>query len=300
MDYIIAVPLDENLASFIGKKSSEDGIVFYNRKVDNDVIVALGPTNNEDKLYHSMAESMLFANQIIISTQRVDKLLGEAIVAASLLDKRVLLTADNDISALLAGNIIKDFDVCQKDVLFDRILLKKPEPNNGTTRIDLDHGFDVKGVGIVVLGIVTSGTVKVHDALYHSSGKQVTVKSIQSQDVDIESAGTNVRVGLCLKGIESSEIGKGDILYARPFKQTKRLSVKIKQSNLAKEQVFEGSRYLLVSGFSYSNVKVDKVEGGLATLSLERQLSVLEGDSFLLIRDKSPRIFASGTVETAS
>jgi selenocysteine-specific translation elongation factor len=296
MNYIISVPLNETLASFIGKKGSENSIVFYNRKVDDNVIVALAPSSNEDKFYYGMAESMLLSSQIVISTQSVDKQLGEVLIAASLLDKHTIITNENDIKNLLAGNILKDFEISSREELLDKILKHRHVKEGGATRIDIDHGFSVKGVGTVALGIVLSGTVKVHDALFHSSGKQVTVKSIQSQDVDIESAGVNTRVGLSLKGVEAADISKGDIIYTKSVAPTKRITVKMRKSNLVNETIAEGGRYMFVSNFSYSNVKVENA-GETAVLSLERPITLMDGDKFLLIREKSPRIFASGVVE---
>jgi Selenocysteine-specific translation elongation factor len=58
---------------------------------------------------------------------------------------------------------------------------------NKEEHVDLDKAFVVKGVGSVVLGIVSKGSVAVHDTLYASSGKQA-FRSIQSQDKDIELA----------------------------------------------------------------------------------------------------------------
>lgn len=296
MDYLISVPVSTNLAAFIGKKGSEDSLIFYNRKLNDDVIVALAPSNTEEKFYYGTAEAMLLSNQIIISTESVNKQLGEVIVAASLLDKPILITDENDIKTFLAGNILKKFEFSSKEELLEKIVKNKPEPRKSETRIDLDHGFNVKGVGVVVLGIVVSGTVKVHDALFHSSGKQISVRSIQSQDVDVTQAGVNTRVGLSLKGIEAEDISKGDILYTKAVTPTKKITVKIKNSPLAKEQIEESKRYTFVSNFSYAIAKVDQV-GDSTILSLERPLALLEGDQFLLIRENSPRIFASGVIE---
>src|SRR5271155_445634 len=109
MHYIISVPLNENIASFIGKKGSEESLVFYNRKIDDHVIVALYPSNDETKQHYAIAESMLLASQIAISTASIDKLFGEIIVAASLLQRRVILLDENDVSKILANGILKDY-----------------------------------------------------------------------------------------------------------------------------------------------------------------------------------------------
>jgi hypothetical protein len=41
---------------------------------------------------------------------------------------------------------------------------------------------------------------------------------------------------------------------------------------------------------------IDEVDGQNAKMSFENPISVLQGDGFMLIREQSPRIFASGKV----
>ena len=298
MNYIVSVPFDEKLAEFIGKKSSEDGLVFYNRKIDNDVIVAVMPANREDKVYYSIAESMLIAAQIIISTASVDRQLGEAVVAASLLDRRIIITNDSDISKMVGG-VIKDFMICGKDEVLSRIV-EYGKGREGSTRIDIDKAFPVKGIGTVLLGIVTRGTVKVHDTLYHSSGKQVMIKSIQSQDVDVEEAGYGTRVGLAVKGLEHDEVEKGDLLTVGQCNKANAITASLKLSAFAGERVEAGKRYVFVSNFSRTSCRIDDASSGRAMIAFEKPVPIAAGDEFMLVREESPRIFAAGTVSSVS
>ena len=294
MNYVVSVPVNENLASFIGKKGSDEGIAFFNRKLGADVIVAVMPVNKEDKMYYSMAETMLIAGQMAISTESVDKLLGEVIVAASLLEKHVIILDDNDVSKI-TNNMFRDAEICGKAELLDRIVSRK-EQHGGEVRIDIDKAFPVKGIGTVVLGVVTRGVVKVHDSLYHSSGKQITIKSIQSQDVDVIEAGYGTRVGLAIKGLEYDQIGRGDLFLPLKFQKAMAVDATIKVSSFANEKMEAGSRYVFVSNFSYTVCKMERIDSNIARISLEKPLSVLEGDSFMLVKEKSPRIFASGKI----
>ena len=298
MNYLVSVPVNENVASFIGKKGSDEGITFFNRKMDADVIVAIMPYTREERLYQSLAETMLISGQIVISTETVDKFLGEIIVAASLLEKRSIVLNENDVSRMVNG-LLKDYEVCGREELLEKIVAHK-EQHDGDLRIDVDKAFPVKGIGTVVLGVVTRGKVKVHDNLYHSSGKQVMIKSIQSQDVDVQEAGYGTRVGLAVKGIEYEEIDKGDLLTSKQFQKAKGMTATLKTSSFANEKVEAGKRYMLVSNFSHVIAKVDEVDGQNAKISFEKPIAILQGDSFMLIRYQSPRIFASGKASTIS
>lgn len=298
MNYIVAVPLNRKIAEFIGKKGSENGITFYNRKIDNNVVVALVPTNIEEK-FHGFAESMLIADQIVISTEQVDKGLGEALVCASLLDKRTIVLNENDISNLLTGISIKELEFSSKEELLNKITSRKNGTEGLPVRVDIDHAFPVKGIGTVALGIVTKGVVNVHDLLSTSYGKQVSVKSIQSQDVDIEAAGPGTRVGLALKGIDPAEINKGEILSTKAVGMARKVVSRLKFSSFAKEELSESKSYLFASGFSHADAKL-KNEDGKYTIELMKPVPIEKGDRFLLIRERSPRAFASGTAEEVS
>ena len=77
-------------------------------------------------------------------------------------------------------------------------------PKNSTL-IYIDRAFNVKGVGLVVLGFVLSGKVSIHDKLRMipgTPGKFAEVKGIQVNDEDQESTERGIRVGLSLKGVE--------------------------------------------------------------------------------------------------
>jgi selenocysteine-specific translation elongation factor len=85
---------------------------------------------------------------------------------------------------------------------------RKDFPAKGTL-IYIDRVFTVKGVGTVALGFVVSGRVSVHDQLRPIPGPpelRADVKGIQVNDVNFDSAGRGVRVGLSIRGVEPKEI----------------------------------------------------------------------------------------------
>ncbi len=296
-NYVVSVPLDKQLAELIGKKGSENSITFYNRTYQGDVIVALVPTSIEEKFY-AVAESMLMSDQIVLSTASVDKQFGEIAIACGLLKKRVVLTDDNNVDRLVKESGIEDCVVSGRGSVLDKIIEKKHIEQNTKKwyRIDVDKSFDVKGIGTVVLGIVTKGSVSVHDVLAHRSGKKATVRSIQSQDKDFETVPVYTRVGLGLKGIESDDIKKGDLLTRESVAATDSISAELIKSKIAREDIEAGKIYGFVSNFSYTNATMSSIEDSKAIMRLEKPLQIEKGDQFLLIRKEQPRIFASGRV----
>ena len=294
MNYVVAMPLDVKLAEFLGKRGSENSITYYNRKAGNDVVVFLAPTAIDEKFY-AVAEALTVADQVVMSTATVDRLFGELLVACSLLGKHVIFTRDNGIDALLSSAKVADFEFSEKEELLLKIAAKRPGATEQATRVDIDKAFNVRGIGRVVLGIVTKGTVRVHDELYHGAEK-VTVRSIQSQDEDVQEAAPGTRVGLALKGADTDEIDKGDILTKESSQKVSRISASLEMSAIGKEQIAAGNSYALVSNFSVSRATVESVSAGACSFRLEKVLALQAGDEFLLLREQAPRIFAKGRV----
>ena len=85
----------------------------------------------------------------------------------------------------------------------------------------VDHAFNVKGVGVVVLGIVVYGTVEKHATLnVLPAAKTAQVRSIQKHDDEFDTASEGDRVGLALKNIEVEDLDRGTILTNDPSIKT--------------------------------------------------------------------------------
>jgi len=291
---VVALPNDEELAGELGKKGTTNSIFFFNKKIRGIAITVLFPSNVEEKFY-AVAQSILLSNVVVLSSKNINVLFGESLIACSLLGKKVLITSDNDTSNLVRGLGI-EYKVVEKERLEEEILSSAPSAEKDSeTRIDLDHAFPVTGVGDVVLGIVTKGSVAKHASLFHNSGKQVTVRSIQMQDEDVESAEKGARVGLALKGISYKDVEKGDVLASRQIKPRQKIVCSISFSSLAKEIPSFPFRCFFVHNFSYANCTVNK-QGESFEINFEKGIPIENGDSFLLVRSELPRIFAKGTV----
>ncbi len=299
MNHIISVLLDSTIAGAIGKKGSENSITYYNGTYNGEHISMLTPTSMEDKVY-AAAESILLSEQVVIGTQNVDRFFGEAVLACSLLDKRLIITNDSDVSDLLKGIELKDAVFVERDDVLNNILSYTKEPRPGECRVDIDKAFNVKGIGPVALGIVTRGTIKVHDKIFLPSGKEVMIKSIQSNDVDATSANVNTRVGLAIKGVPADEISKGDVLSKERIMPASDIHIDIRQIKIGSEPIKPGNSYSIVSGFSYTNAAIVSVEGKTVHLKADRPVPLEIGDGMMLIRGRAPRIFAYGKVVSTS
>ena len=123
-------------------------------------------------------------------------------------------------------------------------------PSRGAL-IYIDRAFTVKGVGTVALGFVLSGTVKVHDQLRPvpgPSGLRADLKGIQVNDVDFDSAGRGVRVGLSLRGVEPSDLERSHWLDDGSFALSDTLELELSKSPFYKPTVADRDLHLQLPG----------------------------------------------------
>jgi selenocysteine-specific translation elongation factor len=291
---VVAILNDQELAGYIGKKGSSNGVAFYNRKAPEATITALAPTDFEGKPY-AVAQAMLMADIIVVSTKNVDSAFGESIVGGTLLGKEILLTDENDVAKIVSNLDAKAVRTVGREELLRSIEGYDKSVDMKGIRVVIDRAFPVKGIGTVLLGIVRSGVLKKHGILFNSSGKGISVRSLQAQDVDIDSADPGTRVGISVKGVESDDIDKGEVLSDTPVKRVAEIRAEVTISPAVKGVSLDSGDFTLVSDFSATAAKIKGVQGQY-TITLEKPLPVCGGDAFLLVRRSKPRIFAVGKV----
>ena len=295
MNRIIAVPIDRELGPLIGKKGSETSINFYNRKTEDGIIVAIAPSDPAGKFY-ALPNTLILAEQIVIDTSSIDAFFGEVLIASSLLGKKIIFTKDSEIGAIIKGLSLPDHAFVDRETLLQTIEAHPSGSNEGTVKVEIDRCFNVKGVGTVLLGVVTRGTLKKHDKLL-KPGKEVVVRSIQCQDEEVESAGLGSRVGIAAKGISEEDAGKGDVLSTTLIPGRLALNIKVKVSRAANEHIAMGNQYQIFTGFNSCSCVVEKMDGENMSLKLDKELQLEKGDMVMLGRTKQPRLFAAGRVE---
>ncbi len=163
----------------------------------------------------------------------------------------------------------------------------------------VDRAFSVKGVGTVALGFVLSGKISVHDQLRPVPGpkdSRVDVKSIQVSDVDQETVGRGVRVGLSLRGIEASELQSSHWLDDGSFSVSNRLKLQVQRTPFYKQEVVSRDLHVQVSGETIP-ARLSSVDGGLVEAALPWEVPVWDGlrVAVLDLNGKSLRV-AAGAV----
>ncbi len=223
----VAVLGSPGYAKGIGKKSTASDITFYDVKVGDTTVSLVEPSSYPEKLA-SLFYSVSLADMAIVVVDEIGAGFGETVVMLEcagvkngFIIPRNYITPDQ-IASSVKGSSLASFGIRQDDPLKLRQELvelaasrgsAEPQVNGDVGSVAVDHFFDVRGVGTVVLGCVADGLVRRHDSVrVLPSGKEAEVRSIQKHDDDYESAVKGDRVGLALKGVSVEDLDRGTVI----------------------------------------------------------------------------------------
>ena len=168
------------------------------------------------------------------------------------------------------------------------------EKNNGSVAID--HFFNVRGVGTVILGTVVSGSIRKHDdAILLPLNKKIHIRSIQKHDDDFDVANEGDRVGIALKNVEVDEIKRGYVLTTEDLMMSKKIKIELDINKYWKNELKEGMILHLGHWMQFMPAKVESIDEKI-TLSLEKPIIYKKNSKFFLahLDSKIPRIAGKG------
>ena len=177
--------------------------------------------------------------------------------------------------------------------LMDEIQAVLEANANAPLVLPVDQHFNVKGIGLVAIGYVQSGRVKVHDeVLLLPADGTGNAKSLQVMDDDVEVASAGDRVGLALRNAKEDHL-TGSTIIVHPPVEDKRANVSIP---LAVEQHTRSTVTLRTSPFQkrvlaagdvvHASVDLQFVVGRVASVDADRL--VVDWDQPLFIRKEQP------------
>ena len=160
--------------------------------------------------------------------------------------------------------------------------------------VPIDQHFNVKGIGLVAIGYVQSGSVSVHDELHLLPAEGPgTVKSLQVMDDDVEQAVAGDRVGIALRNAKEEHLTGGSLVIHPSIEdKNKGISVPLsldehKRSSIELSTSPFQKRILAVGDVVHASVDLQFVVGRVE--SVDSGLEVA-WDSPLFIRKENPPV----------
>jgi len=274
---------EQTIANDFGKKGTTTDLTLYDKK-ESDIIRTWVVPNGFPEKIQPLLQAINIAEYVIFYVASLDKYVGEQIIALDMLGKKDGIIShsyevdENRLNSMIKGTVLDNYKKVDSPNIKQELTKFSPISNNGDTQIVIDHCFDVKGVGTVVLGKVLQGTVNQYDKLKHlPSRTEVMIKSIQMHDDDIKLANCPARVGLSLKGIKPDEVGRGDIITSDESLLVKsEIEIDFKQSPFYKGEISVNQMCLISVGLQIKAAKFSSISP--VKLTLEKPIICKEND----------------------
>ena len=310
----------EGYGNNIGKKGTSTDITFYHLKKGEDTVTMIEPTRYPERLA-PLFYAVSLSKAALVIVDQLDATFGECVVMLQCSDiKSGIFVLRNyipkeKIQPLIKGTSLEAFEFLSDDanLIREKLLAEAtkqkpteiPAGSQPVGVVPVDHAFNVKGVGVVVLGVVSSGVVEKHASLKILPGIKVAqVRSIQKHDDEFDIAGEGDRVGLALKNAEVEDVDRGAVLTNDPSVKT---SVKLEvQASLVKywqTPIKQGMVMHIGHWTQFITAKVDAIVENVdpkkptLTLTLEKPLVFCQNDKATLMYLDGAKLRVAGTVD---
>jgi len=249
--------------SSVAKKSEAEGITVYTR-TEAGRRYSLLDTSDYPERFQGYARIASMVDHALYFFPRSGKLTprdGELAVLLSSFGMRGTVELFDDAvteeqaKASLKGTAVASYAIDERQLQSAAVDLSQASPRvdfpGKGTLVYVDRVFTVKGVGTVALGFVLSGSLSIHDQLRLVPGPaelRADVKGIQVNDVDCDSAGRGIRVGLSLRGVEPKDLERSHWLDDGSFALTDAPIFEVLKSAYYKQEVDSRDLHLQLPG----------------------------------------------------
>ena len=293
----------QDLASEFGKKGTESDLTLYDRK-ESDVIKTWVIPNGFPEKIQPLFQAINLAEYVIFHVDKLDKFTGEQIIALDSLKKEKGIlshTVDVDESKLnmmIKGTVVENYTRVEQDKIKEEMNALEPITNDNPAELLIDHCFDVKGVGTVILGKVSNGTIKQYDNLkLYPHNIDVLIKSIQMHDDPVSESICPARVGLAVKGAKPDEVGRGDVISVEDAVEIKtEIELDFEKSPFYKSEITENQGCLVNIGLQTKAAKFSSITP--LKLVFEKPIVCKKNDIAVILKPESTtiRILGSGKI----
>ena len=293
----------QDLASEFGKKGTESDLTLYDRK-ESDVIKTWVIPNGFPEKIQPLFQAINLAEYVIFHVDKLDKFTGEQIIALDSLKKEKGILShtfdvdESKLNMMIKGTVVENYTRVEQDKIKEEMNALEPITNDNPAELLIDHCFDVKGVGTVILGKVSNGTIKQYDNLkLYPHNIDVLIKSIQMHDDPVSESICPARVGLAVKGAKPDEVGRGDVISVEDAVDIKtEIELDFEKSPFYKSEITENQGCLVNIGLQTKAAKFSSITP--LKLVFEKPIVCKKNDIAVILKPESTtiRILGSGKI----
>lgn len=256
----------------LGKVGTRSDIHLHDYQADGTEVTVIVPDRYPDQL-KGLSYALVGCDAACLVIGEVTPQAGEQILAADAAGIRhgaIVLTdylQPEQVQPLLRGTVLEGWRVWTEPdwpaVREHLAAAHVPDNIDAPAIVPVDHHFDVKGVGAVVLGVVKQGMVRKNDALYAWPDRVLCpVRSIQVHDKDVSEARPGDRVGLALRNTKAEQLDRGMVLAPEDAPVVvhtagDRMAFTLHRSPFSKQPLAAGSVVHLGIGMQFVPVRLE-------------------------------------------
>ena len=293
----------QGIASEFGKKGTESDLTLYDRK-ESDIIKTWVIPNGFPEKIQPLFQAINLAEYVIFHVDKLDKFTGEQIIALDSLKKEKGILShtfdvdESKLNMMIKGTVVENYTRVEQDKIKEEMNTLEPITNDNPAELLIDHCFDVKGVGTVILGKVTNGTIKQYDNLkLYPHNIDVLIKSIQMHDDPVSESVCPARVGLAVKGAKPDEVGRGDVISVEDAVEIKtEIELDFEKSPFYKSEIAKNQGCLVNIGLQTKAAKFSSITP--LKLIFEKPIVYKKNDIAVILKPESAtiRILGSGKI----
>ncbi len=293
----------QDLASEFGKKGTESDLTLYDRK-ESDIIKTWVIPNGFPEKIQPLFQAINLSEYVIFHVDKLDKFTGEQIIALDSLKKEKGILShtfdvdESKLNMMIKGTVVENYTRVDQDKIKDEMNSLEPITNDNPAELLIDHCFDVKGVGTVILGKVSNGKIKQYDNLkLYPHNIDVLIKSIQMHDDPVSESVCPARVGLAVKGAKPDEVGRGDVISVESAVEIKtEIELDFVKSPFYKSEIAENQGCLVNIGLQTKAAKFSSITP--LKLVFEKPIVCKKNDIAVILKPESTtiRILGSGKI----
>lgn len=293
----------QDVASEFGKKGTESDLTLYDRK-ESDIIKTWVIPNGFPEKIQPLFQAINLAEYVIFHVDKLDKFTGEQIIALDSLKKEKGILShtfdvdESKLNMMIKGTVVENYTRVEQDKIKEEMNTLEPITNDNPAELLIDHCFDVKGVGTVILGKVTNGKIKQYDNLkLYPHNIDVLIKSIQMHDDPVPESICPARVGVAVKGAKPDEVGRGDVISVEDAVDIKtEIELDFEKSPFYKSDIAKNQGCLVNIGLQIKAAKFSSITP--LKLIFEKPIVCKKNDIAVILKPESTtiRILGSGKI----
>lgn len=299
----------EELARTLAKSNDVRDIESYVHKEDREgetcVLSLLRPLRHPERL-RPLLSVLNVAEVGVVEINNVDAALGEILVSfgAAGVERGMAIINPSEgnwvdseqVNMILSQAGLETWKLYEsvpeshdiREELYQHMDVIGSKINSTKMVLPVDQHFNVKGVGLVAIGYVQSGTVSKHDeVLILPANETGVVRSLQVMDDDVDSAVTGDRVGVALRNLREEALHRGCMII-HPESQSlirhDNSKIKMKNAPFQKRQLANEDVIHAAVDLQFVVGRIKQVDGEIISVEWESPLWIrAEGSPEILI-----------------